>query len=156
MSNKNIIYNYMSISIVKTKLKTYDKIRYEIYDDGYFGFESTDKNVIMKGSIDQRNKKIKLDFFHRVGGVKGFARLKFCKLLLYLLKKKHILDDFNIILYADASFGNISGASQSKLEKMYESMSFTKFGEFAYGNQPMKTSVKKFIEWCKEHLKKQK
>jgi hypothetical protein len=133
-----------------TGVKTKNKIKFRVYDDDIptrGGFDRDDKLLVFKGEIDQSEKKIKLDFFINKGLPKGESTKQFCKYIKYLNDNGFVQDDFRLYLFADPSFG--VGGNAQKLIKYYESLSFKKFGEVGFGNQPMETTVKQFLSTCK-------
>lgn len=144
------------------------------FSDKYGGFESKKKNLVMSGvfgdfgkNFDDRGKEfddkyVKLDFFlanhlkDQPKLEKGEARKTLCKYLEYLKNKGVIDDTYEFRLYADPSYGaNLRddiGTTKRTLEglvKMYEGMTFKKFGDVGFGNQPMKTTIGEFLNWCK-------
>jgi len=132
------------------------------YSDGYGGFDSKKKNLVMSGVFDSDDKYLKLDFFlsnfdDKLPKLeKGEARKILCKYLEYLKKKKVINDDFEFRLYADPNYGSNlrddvgnTKRTLAGLVKMYEGMTFKKFGQVQFGNQPMKTTIGAFLKWCK-------
>ena len=136
------------------------------YNEGYGGFDSKKKNLVMSGVFRDDRKFVKLDFFlanhldNEKKLEKGEARQTLCKYLEYLKKKGVIDDSFEFRLYADPSYGaNLRddiGTTKRTLEglvKMYESMTFKKFGNVGFGNQPMKTTIGEFLNWCKSMKK---
>ena len=140
--------------------KNFNKIKFRLFDDKNLtrgGFARDDKDLTFKGSIEQEDKIIKLDFFinapfgkEKGGLAKGEPTKEFCKYFKYLLDNNFIEDNFKIILYADSSYGKEDNLD--KLVKYYEGLSFKKFGEVAFGNQPMETTVKDFIDVCNERI----
>tara|TARA_Y100001963_G_scaffold156631_1_gene250719 strand:- start:2312 stop:2851 length:540 start_codon:yes stop_codon:yes gene_type:complete len=135
------------------------------YSDGYGGFDSKKKNLTMSGVFSHDGKYVKLDFFlsNHYEDLpkleKGEARQTLCKYLEMLIKKKVIQPDYEFRLYADPSYGSnlrddvgTTKRSLAGLVKMYESMTFKKFGKVGFGNQPMKTTIADFLGWC--HSKK--
>jgi hypothetical protein len=138
----------------------------------YFKFDSNEKgkmkNLILSGTVDREKKRIKIDFFlskktKSNNLAKGEAREILCKYFKSLIKINLIDKDYEIVLYADPRFGsgqqdlsNVKERSMEGLVKLYESMSFKKFGKIAFGNQPMQTTVKSFIEFCDKYLKRTK
>ena len=142
--------------------KKHKGIETKEYTDYYGGFESKKKNLVMSGVFDTEDKYLKLDFFlanfnDKLPQLeKGEPRKILCSYIEYLLKKKILQRDFEFRLYADPNYGSNLRDDIGKtkrtlagLVKMYESMTFKKFGEVAFGNQPMKTTVGEFLDWCK-------
>jgi len=136
------------------------------YSDGYGGFDSKKKNLTMSGVFDSDGKYVKLDFFlanhyeNLPKLEKGEARKTLCKYLEFLRKKGVIQNDYEFRLYADPSYGaNLRddlGTTKRTLDglvKMYEGMTFKKFGQVGFGNQPMKTTIGEFLNWCKSMKK---
>jgi len=137
-----------------SKIKKFENIPFRVYDPKFDptrgGFERDDKELTFKGELNQEEKRIKLDFFINRGLEKGEPTKVFCRYFKYLLDNNFITDDFKIVLYADASFGKDDNLD--KLVKYYEGLSFKKFGEIAFGNQPMETTVKDFIDVCNNRV----
>lgn len=158
----------MSNNLKEINGKKYKGIETTEYSDGYGGFDSKKKNLTMSGVFDQGDKYFKLDFFLANYNSslpkleKGEPRKILCEYINYLVKKKIIANDYEFRLYADPSYGSnlrddlgSTKRTLAGLVKMYESMSFKKFGQVAFGNQPMKTTIGEFLDWCKsQHLKK--
>ena len=137
-----------------SKIKKFENIPFRVYDPKFDptrgGFERDDKELTFKGELNQEEKRIKLDFFINRGLEKGEPTKVFCRYFKYLLDNNFITDDFKIVLYADASYGKDDNLD--KLVKYYEGLSFKKFGEIAFGNQPMETTVKDFIDVCNNRV----
>ena len=133
------------------------------YDDDppLYGFQSEIPNLVMAGDIRTAEKLFKLNFFlanHREGEKKlpkGGARKKLCEYIAMLLKRKIITDDYTFYLEADPNYGGGGSRVRSMkgLTDMYKSMTFKIAGTEKFGNIPMTTTIKKFMEWCKKNEK---
>lgn len=133
-------------------LESADMLVYQgLAEDGYYGFESKKDSFRLDGMVEQPDKRIHLKYLINKSLGKGQTTKKLIAFFKFLVKKKVVNESFKIVLYADASFGMRMGAKRGKgdmpgLVGYYQKLGFKKFGQVAYGNQPMETSMKNFLK----------
>lgn len=146
-----------------TGLKKFGDIKFKLYDraddKNRGGFLMDTSKFYLKGEIDKsiRNRilidKFVNDPYGKGGLPKGEPTKILCGYLSHLVDERFVSPDMRVVLYADPSFGRgQKKGGMDKLVKFYETLGFKKFGQVAFGNQPLEASVREVIEACKKKM----